>query len=124
MKAIKVSCHQKTNRRIEFPLLLSPHSIYMIKKLRIAAKNNYETTYQRKLKGNKQNSFKMDTTISIDGLSPESARSCFKYLRSYSLIHLPNQMHWKLIKASTKILIGNRFSSYLSSVFQTCKATF
>ena len=96
----------------------------MINKLRTAAKNKYEPTYQKKLKDDIQNSIELDKTILIDSLSPNSTPSCFKYLRSFSLNHLPNQMHWKHIKASTNIHIVNLFNSYFSSVYQTSNSTF
>ena len=124
MNAINASCHRKTNRRLEFPYFYSSHSIHMINKLRTAAKNNYEPTYQKKLNDDIQNSIELDKTILIDSLSPNSTRSCFKYLRSFSLNHLPNQMHWKHIKASTNIHIANLFNSYFSSVYQTSNSTF
>ena len=95
MNAINESCHRKTNRRLEFPYFYSSHSIHMIIKLRTAAKNNYEPTYQKKLKDDIQNSIELDKTILIDSLSPNSTRPCFKYLRSFSPYHLPNEMHWK-----------------------------
>ena len=60
----------------------------------------------------------------IDSLSPNSTRSCFKYLRSFTLNHLPNQMHWKHVKASTNTHIANLFNSYFSSVYQTSNSTF
>ena len=88
MNAINESCHRKTNRRLEFQYFYSSHSIHMINKLRIAAKNNYEPTYQKKLKDDIQNSIELDKTILIDSLSPNSTRSCFMYLRSFSPNHL------------------------------------
>ena len=92
--------------------------------LRTAAKNNYEPTYQKKLKDDIQNSIELDKTIMIDSLSPNSTRSCFKYLRSFSPNLLPNQMHWKHIKAGTNIHIANVFNCYFSSVYQTSNSTF
>ena len=124
MNGINASCLRKTNRKLEFPHFYSSHSIHMIKKLGTAVKNNYEPTYQTKLKDDIQNSIELDKTILIDSESPSSTRSCFKYLRSFSLYHLSNQMHWKHIKASTNNHIANLFNSYFSSVFQTSKATF
>ena len=124
MNASNASCHRKTNRRLEFPCFYYSHSIHMINKLRTAAKNIYEPTYQKKLKDDIQNSIELDKTILIDSLSPNSSRSCFKYMRSFSLNHLPNQIHWKPIKASTNIHIANLFISYFSSVYQTRSSTF
>ena len=92
MNAINASCYRKTNRRLEFPYFYSSHSIRMNKRLRTAAKNNYEPTNQKKLKNDIQNSIELDKTILIDSLSPISTSS-FKYLRSFSFNHLPNQMH-------------------------------
>ena len=86
--------------------------------------NNYEPTYQKKLKDDIQNSIELEKTIMIDSLSPNSTRSCFKYLRFIFLNHLPNQVHWKYIKASSNIHIANLFNSYFSSVYQTSNSTF
>ena len=117
--AINASCQRKTNRRQEFPYFYSSHSIHMINKLRTAEKNNYNPEFKKKLVDDIQNSIELDKTILIESLSPNSTRSCFKYLRSFSLNHLPNQMHWKHVKASTSIDIANLFNSYFSSVYQS-----
>ena len=122
MNAINESCHRKTNRRLEFPYFYSSYSIHMINKLRTAAKNNYEPTYQKKLKDDIQNSIELDKTILIDSLSPNSTRSCFKYLRSFSLNHLPNQMHWKHITKLAPIFILLT-SSIPTSALYTKQAT-
>ena len=124
MNAINASCHRKTNRRLDILYFNSSHSIHMINRLRTAAKNNYEPTYQKKLKDDIQNFIKLDRTILIDCLSPNSTCSCFKYLRSFSFNHIPNQMHWKHIKASTIIHIVNLLNFQFSSVYQTINATF
>ena len=124
MNANNASCHRKTNKRLEFPYFYYSHFIHMINKLSTAAKNNYEPTYQKKLKNDIQNSIELDKSFLIDSLSPNSTRTCFKYLRSLSLNHLPDQMHWKHIKASNNIHTANLFVSYSSSVYQTSNATF
>ena len=82
-------------------------------------KRSWRTTYKILL------SIELDKCIFIDNLSPKSTRSCFKYLRSFSLVSWPNRMHWKHIKASTtNIHVANLFNSYFSSVYQTSSATF
>ena len=115
MNAINASCHRKANRRLEFPYFYTSHIIHKIIRLCTAAENKYEPTYQKKLKD--------DIQISIDILSPNLTPSCFKYLRSFSLNHLPIQKHWKHIKASTNIRIANLFNSYFNSVYKTRNAT-
>ena len=85
--------------------------------------NNYEPTYRKKLKDDIKNSIELDKTLLIDSLSPNSTPSCFKYLRSFSLNHLPDQMHWKHIKASTNIHFANLFNFNFSSVYKTSNAT-
>ena len=75
------------------------------------------------MKDDIQNSIELDKAVLIDSPSPNSIRSCFKYLRSFSPNHFPNQMHWKHIKASTNIQIANLFNSYFSSVYQTSNST-
>ena len=114
MNAISASRHRKTNKTLEFPDFYSSHTIHLINKLRTDARNNYEPTYQKKLQDDIQNAIELDKTILIDSLLPNSTRSCFKYLRSFSLNHLLNHMHWKLIKASTNIQTANLFNYYLA----------
>ena len=77
-------------------------------------RRSWRTTYK---------SIKLDKTILIESLSPNSTRSCFKY-RPFSVNHLPNQMHWKHIKTSTNIHIANLFNYYFSSVYQTSNSQF
>ena len=123
MNPINASCHRKANRRVEFPIFYTSQIIHEINKLCTAAKNNYEPIYQ-KLKDDIQISIELDKPILIDSLSPNSPPSCFKYLRSFSPNHLPNQMDWKHFKASTNNLIARLFNFYFSSVYKTRNATF
>ena len=121
MNAVSASCHRKTNKTLEFPDSYSSHTIHLINKLHTDAKNNYEPTYQKELQDDIQNAIELDKTILIDSLLPNSTRSCFKYLRSFSPNHLLNQMHWKPIKASTNIHTTNLFNYY--SALYTKQAT-
>ena len=68
-----------------------------------------------------QNSIELDKSFSIDSLSPNSTRSCFKHLRSLSRNHLPNQMHWEHIKAGTIFISVT--SSIPTSALYTKQAT-